>query len=110
MPSTGPAKAKPNRKEQSRLPLAKIPEICPGLPTNLRPRDLSLLQQGSGHRLANLSRWAFLLTFAGVGLRTNFREMRKQGLRPFAVGAIGEVVIAIFTLGLVVGAEKLFGF
>jgi uncharacterized integral membrane protein (TIGR00698 family) len=60
--------------------------------------------------LANLSRWAFLLTFAGVGLRTNFREMRKQGLRPFAVGAIGEVVIAAFTLALVVGAEKLIGF
>lgn len=60
--------------------------------------------------LANLSRWAFLLTFAGVGLRTNFREMRKQGLRPFAVGAIGEVVIAVFTLGLVAGAGKLFGF
>src|SRR6201997_2596824 len=60
--------------------------------------------------LANLSRWAFLLTFAGVGLRTNFREMRKQGLRPFAVGAIGEVVIAIFTLALVAGAEKVFGF
>lgn len=60
--------------------------------------------------LANLSRWAFLLTFAGVGLRTNFRDMRKQGLRPFAVGAIGEVVIALFTLGLVLGAEKLFGF
>ena len=60
--------------------------------------------------LANLSRWAFLLTFAGVGLRTNFREMRKQGLRPFAVGAIGEVVIAIFTLVLVAGAGKLFGF
>ncbi len=60
--------------------------------------------------LANLSRWAFLLTFAGVGLRTNFREMRKQGLRPFVVGAIGEVAIAVFTLGLVVGAEKIFGF
>ena len=60
--------------------------------------------------LANLSRWAFLLTFAGVGLRTNFREMRKQGLHPFAVGAIGEVAIAIFTLALVVGAEKLIGF
>ena len=60
--------------------------------------------------IANLSRWAFLLTFAGVGLRTNLRDMRKQGLRPFAVGAIGEVVIAVFTLGLVVGAEKLFGF
>jgi uncharacterized integral membrane protein (TIGR00698 family) len=60
--------------------------------------------------LANLSRWAFLLTFAGVGLRTNFRDMRKQGLRPFAVGAIGEVVIAVFTLALVVGAQKLLGF
>jgi uncharacterized integral membrane protein (TIGR00698 family) len=58
--------------------------------------------------LANLSRWAFLLTFAGVGLRTNFREMRKQGLRPFAVGAIGEVVIAAFTLALVVVADRLF--
>lgn len=60
--------------------------------------------------LANLSRWAFLLTFAGVGLRTNFREMRKQGLRPFAVGAIGEVVIAVFTLALVAGAGRIFGF
>jgi len=58
--------------------------------------------------LANLSRWAFLLTFAGVGLRTNFRELAKQGLRPFAVGAIGEVVIAVFTLGLVFGAQRIF--
>jgi uncharacterized integral membrane protein (TIGR00698 family) len=60
--------------------------------------------------LANLSRWAFLLTFAGVGLRTNFREMRKQGLRPFAVGFIGEIAIALFTLVLVIGAGRLFGF
>jgi len=58
--------------------------------------------------LANLSRWAFLLTFAGVGLRTNFREMRKQGLRPFAVGAIGEIAIAAFTLLLVIAADRLF--
>ena len=59
--------------------------------------------------LANLSRWAFLLTFAGVGLRTNFRQMAKQGLRPFAVGAIGEVAIAAFTLALVFGAQRLLG-
>jgi uncharacterized integral membrane protein (TIGR00698 family) len=56
--------------------------------------------------LANLSRWAFLLTFAGVGLRTNIGEMRKQGLRPFLVGAIGEVVVAGLTLGLVLGANR----
>jgi len=57
--------------------------------------------------LANLSRWAFLLTFAGVGLRISFREMKKQGLRPFIVGALGEVVIAGITLGLVLVASKL---
>jgi uncharacterized integral membrane protein (TIGR00698 family) len=59
--------------------------------------------------LANLSRWAFLLTFAGVGLRTNFREMSKQGLRPFIVGALGEILIAALTLGLVVGANAAWG-
>jgi uncharacterized integral membrane protein (TIGR00698 family) len=58
--------------------------------------------------LANLSRWAFLLTFAGVGLRTNFREMRRQGLRPFVVGFVGEIAIAAFTLVLVIGADQLF--
>lgn len=56
--------------------------------------------------LANLSRWAFLLTFAGVGLRTNVREMWKQGARPFVVGALGEVFIAALTLGLVLGANR----
>jgi uncharacterized integral membrane protein (TIGR00698 family) len=56
--------------------------------------------------LANLSRWAFLLTFAGVGLRTNIGDMRKQGLRPFIVGALGEIVIAFLTLGLVYGANR----
>jgi len=58
--------------------------------------------------LANLSRWAFLLTFAGVGLRTNFRELKLQGLRPFAVGAIGEAVIAAVTLGMVLVASRVF--
>lgn len=59
--------------------------------------------------LGNLSRWAFLLTFAGVGLRTNLREMSKQGLRPFIVGALGEVLIAALTFGLVVGANRIWG-
>jgi len=58
--------------------------------------------------IGNLSRWAFLLTFAGVGLRTNLRELGKQGIRPFAVGAIGEVAIAALTLGLVFGATRFF--
>jgi uncharacterized integral membrane protein (TIGR00698 family) len=59
--------------------------------------------------LGNLSKWAFLLTFAGVGLRTNFRDMSKQGLRPFIVGALGEILIACLTLGLVIGANRIWG-
>jgi len=59
--------------------------------------------------LGNLSRWAFLFTFAGVGLKTDFREMKRQGLRPFIVGALAELTITIVTLGLVVGASAVFG-
>ena len=69
--------------------------------------SLSVFSKDQIGSLANLSRWAFLLTFAGVGLRINFREMKKQGLRPFIVGALGEIVIAAITLGLVLGASKL---
>lgn len=58
--------------------------------------------------IGNLSRWAFLLTFAGVGLRTNLRELGKQGARPFLVGAIGEIAIAVLTLGLIFGATQFF--
>jgi uncharacterized integral membrane protein (TIGR00698 family) len=58
--------------------------------------------------LGNLSRWAFLLTFAGVGLRTSFKDLSRQGVRPFLVGAIGEVVIAALTLALVFGADRLY--
>jgi uncharacterized integral membrane protein (TIGR00698 family) len=58
--------------------------------------------------LGNLSRWAFLLTFAGVGLRTNLKDLFKQGARPFLVGAIGEVAIAAITLLLVLGADHFY--
>jgi uncharacterized integral membrane protein (TIGR00698 family) len=60
--------------------------------------------------LANLSRWAFLLTFAGVGLRTNFRRLRAQGIRPLLVGAIGEIAIAGITLAMVFGAARYYNF
>jgi uncharacterized integral membrane protein (TIGR00698 family) len=56
--------------------------------------------------VGNLSRWAFLLTFAGVGLRTNLRELSKQGARPLIVGAVGEIAIALITLGLVFAADR----
>ena len=60
--------------------------------------------------LANLSRWAFLLTFAGVGLQTDVRELSKQGWRPLAVGVVGEFAIAALTLAMVVAAARRFLF
>jgi uncharacterized integral membrane protein (TIGR00698 family) len=56
--------------------------------------------------VANLSRWAFLLTFAGVGLRTNVRDLSKQGWRPLAVGVIGECGIAVVTLLLILAVSR----
>ena len=58
--------------------------------------------------LANLSRWAFLLTFAGVGLRTDIRALTRQGWRPLVAGVVGEVAIAAITLVMVVVASRVF--
>lgn len=57
--------------------------------------------RGQMDSIANLSRWAFLPAFAGVGLRTNLKDLVGQGWRPLAVGVLGEVFIALITLGLV---------
>jgi uncharacterized integral membrane protein (TIGR00698 family) len=73
---------------------------------SMGPRVFSASQITS---LANLSRWAFLLTFAGVGLRTNVQELFQQGPKPFIVGALAEIFIAVVTLGLVAGADRFVG-
>ena len=85
---------------------SKFPKFVLGFLLISLLATLSFFTKPQLSSLANLSRWAFLLTFAGVGLRTNLRELGKQGWRPFAVGAIGEVFIALLTLGLVYGANR----
>jgi len=57
--------------------------------------------EGQLTSLSNLSRWAFLPAFAGVGLRTNLRDLLGQGWRRLVVGILGEVFIAFVTLALV---------
>lgn len=54
--------------------------------------------------LSNLSKWAFLPAFAGVGLRTQLRDLLDQGWRPILTGILGEIFIALVTLGLVFAA------
>ena len=51
--------------------------------------------------LSNLSKWAFLPAFAGVGLRTQLRDLINQGWRPILVGVLGEIFIAVITLLMV---------
>ena len=59
------------------------------------------LTKGQTANIGNVSKWAFLLTFAGVGLNTNIRELAKTGWRPLVVAIIGLVVVASVSLGLV---------
>ena len=51
--------------------------------------------------IKNLEKWAFLFTFAGVGLRTRFKDMGKVGWKPFIVGISTEAAVAAFTLMMV---------
>ncbi|HTV10084.1 MAG TPA: putative sulfate exporter family transporter [Candidatus Aquilonibacter sp.] len=51
--------------------------------------------------LGNLSKWAFLPAFAGVGLRTQLRDLIHQGWRPILVGVLGEIFLAALTLAMV---------
>ncbi|NLW18073.1 MAG: putative sulfate exporter family transporter, partial [Firmicutes bacterium] len=50
-----------------------------------------------GKILNNASKWLFMLTFAGVGLSTDFKRMR-AGIKPFVVGFGVETVVSVVTL------------
>ena len=50
---------------------------------------------------SNLYKWAFMLTFAGVGLSTSLKDMRGTGFKPFIVGITTELGVGIFTLILI---------
>jgi len=50
--------------------------------------------------LNNASKWLFMVTFAGVGLSTEFKRM-KAGFKPFLVGFGVETIVSIITFFLV---------
>jgi uncharacterized membrane protein YadS len=55
-----------------------------------------------------VSKWAFLLTFAGVGLTTDIRQIARTGWRPLVVAIIGLTVVASVSLGLVLLTTNVF--
>jgi len=84
----------------------KFPKFVLGFLLISLAATLGLFSKAQMTDIANLSRWAFLLTFAGVGLQTNFRQLSNQGLKLLIVGAVGELVIAGLTLGMIVGSSR----
>jgi uncharacterized integral membrane protein (TIGR00698 family) len=66
------------------------------------------LSKGQTANLANVSKWAFLLTFAGVGLNTDIRQIVRTGWRPLVVAVIGLVVVASVSLGIVLLTSRVF--
>jgi uncharacterized integral membrane protein (TIGR00698 family) len=66
------------------------------------------LTKGQTANLANVSKWAFLLTFAGVGLNTDIRQIARTGWRPLVVAVIGLTVVASVSLGIVLVTSRVF--
>jgi uncharacterized integral membrane protein (TIGR00698 family) len=79
----------------------KFPKFVLGFLTVSAIATAGWLSKDQTANIANVSKWAFLLTFAGVGLNTNIRELVRTGWRPLAVAVIGLVVVAAVSLGLV---------
>ncbi|AFY76734.1 putative membrane protein [Pleurocapsa sp. PCC 7327] len=52
--------------------------------------------------LGNLSRWAFLLAFAGVGLNINLRSLRQLGVGPVMTAVMAKLIVSYAMLTLVV--------
>ena len=65
------------------------------------PKALASIKDSLG-TLKHLYKWAFLFTFAGVGLRTSFRDMAGAGWKPFVVGIATEAAVAVFTILMVI--------
>lgn len=61
---------------------------------------LGVITPAQGKILNNASKWLFMLTFAGVGLSTDFKRMR-AGIKPFIVGFGVETIVSIVTFTLV---------
>jgi uncharacterized integral membrane protein (TIGR00698 family) len=87
----------------------KFPKFVLGFLAVSTVATLGWLSKGQLTSLGNLSKWAFLITFAGVGLNTDIRAIARAGWRPLVVAVIGLVVVAAVSLGLVLLTSRVFG-
>jgi uncharacterized integral membrane protein (TIGR00698 family) len=100
--------AAPNVTRKAAFLWEKFPKFVLGFLVISALATLGAFTKSQTADIANLSRWAFLFTFAGIGLRTNLRAIARQGWRPLVVGIAGECAIAVLTLAMIAGVAQRF--
>lgn len=88
-------------EHKARFLWQKFPKFILGFMALSVLATVGVFSRGQLVSLDNLSKWAFLPAFAGVGLRSRLSDLTEQGWRPILVGVMGEIFIALLTLGLV---------
>jgi len=56
--------------------------------------------------LAHFKKWArflILMGMAGIGMSTRFASFRGIGIKPFIVGLIGSIIVAVVSIGFIIG-------
>jgi uncharacterized integral membrane protein (TIGR00698 family) len=91
----------PGAKAKAAFIWQKFPKFVLGFLAVSAIATAHLLSKGQTANLGNVSKWAFLLTFAGVGLNTDIRQIARTGWRPLVVAVIGLTVVASVSLGIV---------
>jgi uncharacterized integral membrane protein (TIGR00698 family) len=91
----------PGAKAKAAFIWDKFPKFVLGFLAVSAIATAGWLSRGQTANLANVSKWAFLLTFAGVGLNTDIRQIARTGWRPLVVAVIGLIVVASVSLGIV---------
>jgi uncharacterized integral membrane protein (TIGR00698 family) len=94
-------KIAPGAKAKAAFIWDKFPKFVLGFLAVSAIATAHWLTKGQTANLANVSKWAFLLTFAGVGLNTDIRQIARTGWRPLLVAVIGLIVVASVSLGIV---------
>ncbi len=98
----------PGAKAKAAFVWEKFPKFVLGFLAVSAIATAGWLSKGQAANLANVSKWAFLLTFAGVGLTTDIRQIARTGWRPLVVAIIGLTVVASVSLGVVLLTSRVF--
>ncbi|NLW60589.1 MAG: putative sulfate exporter family transporter [Firmicutes bacterium] len=79
---------------------SRLPKFLLGFLAFSLLATVGFITPGQAKIMNNASKWLFMVTFAGVGLSTDFKRM-KAGIKPFLVGFGAETIVSVATFLLV---------